>query len=60
MGSGGEVCVFPTAMSGTAAPKVPGYVATGDIKALLLHHGHNMWCDWFPEDMDLAPVKAEF
>ena len=20
----------------------------GDIRALLLHLGHNMWCDWFP------------
>ena len=24
----------------------------GDIRALLLHLGHNMWCDWFPADVD--------
>ena len=35
------------------------YVAPGEIKALLLHLGHNMWCDWFPEDIDLEIVKAE-
>ena len=23
----------------------------GDIRALLLHLGHNMWCDWFPPDI---------
>ena len=26
----------------------------GDIRALLLHLGHNMWCDWFPADVDPA------
>ncbi len=26
----------------------------GDIRALLLHLGHNMWCDWFPADADPA------
>ena len=30
------------------------------IKALLLHLGHNMWCDWFPEDMDLAALSARY
>ena len=28
------------------------------IKALLLHLGHNMWCDWFPEDMDLKALTS--
>ena len=23
-----------------------------EIKAVLLHLGHNMWCDYMPEDMD--------
>jgi len=27
------------------------YVAPGEIKALLLHLGHNMWCDYLPDDM---------
>ena len=26
----------------------------GGIRALLLHLGHNMWCDWFPEDVEPA------
>ena len=24
------------------------------LKALLLHLGHNMWCDWIPDDMDIS------
>ncbi len=34
--------------------------AADEIKALLLHLGHNMWCDWFPEDMDLAALSAHY
>ena len=30
----------------------------GDIRALLLHLGHNMWCDWFPADVDPEKCKA--
>ena len=41
----------------TKAP-LARYVAPGEIKALLLHLGHNMWCDWFPADMDAAAVAA--
>ena len=25
---------------------------SSEIKAVLLHLGHNMWCDYMPEDMD--------
>ena len=25
-----------------------------EIKAVLLHLGFNMWCDWFPEGTDLS------
>ncbi len=34
------------------------FVAKGEIKAFLLHLGHNMWCDWFPEDIDMKAVMA--
>ena len=27
------------------------YAAPGEIKAVLLHLGHNMWCDYLPDDM---------
>ncbi len=30
----------------------------GGIKALLLHLGHNMWCDYLPEDMDNSLLDA--
>ncbi|MGN0833441.1 MAG: acetylxylan esterase [Kiritimatiellia bacterium] len=29
---------------------------TREIRAVLLQFGHNMWCDWFPEDFDLSKV----
>ena len=42
------------------ATKVPlaRFVAPGEIKALLLHLGHNMWCDWVPDDIDAAALAA--
>jgi len=36
------------------------YVAPGEIKALLLHLGHNMWCDWFPADLDMKAITADY
>ena len=27
-------------------------IKNAEIKAVLLHLGHNMWCDYMPEDMD--------
>ena len=27
-------------------------IKNDEIKAVLLHLGHNMWCDYMPEDMD--------
>ena len=39
----------------TAAAPLP---KLGDIRALLLHLGHNMWCDWFPADVDPGKCKA--
>ena len=29
-----------------------------EIRAVLLHLGFNMWCDWYPEGIDLAKVPA--
>lgn len=45
---------------GVAAARTPlsRFTAPGEIKAFLLHLGHNMWCDWFPPDVDLKVVKA--
>ena len=34
------------------------FTASGEIKAFLLHLGHNMWCDWFPEGFDLKAAMA--
>ena len=34
------------------------FAAPGEIKAFLLHLGHNMWCDWFPEDIDRKAAMA--
>ena len=49
------------AMAGCATwPQVPFLVATGEIRALLLHLGHNMWYEWFPSDMDRTTVAEQF
>ena len=40
---------FAGCMSGRT---IPAWSGTERINALLLHLGHNMWCDWFPEDID--------
>ena len=29
----------------------------GDCRALLLHLGHNMWCDWYPKEADVSALK---
>ena len=42
---------------GTQAAAAP-LPKLGDIRALLLHLGHNMWCDWFPPDVDPQKCKA--
>ena len=50
---------FAAAATGFGAKTpLPRYVAPGEIKAVLLHLGHNMWCDWFPEGFDLETAVA--
>ena len=44
-GVGGSVAAAPVAKD-------------GDIRAVLVHLGHNMWCDWYPEDIDVSAIKA--
>ena len=50
------------AAAGCATARTPlvRFAAAGEIKAFLLHLGHNMWCDWFPPDIDMEKVKAAF
>ena len=43
-------CVSGVAASGPLAKD-------GDYRALLLHLGNNMWCDWYPADADLSAIK---
>ena len=33
---------------------VPPWEGSGQAKALLLHLGHNMWCDWYPDGFDYS------
>ena len=47
-----------TAGGVAARMTLPRFTASGEIKAFLLHLGHNMWCDWFPPDVDLKVVKV--
>ena len=34
----------------------PNDVKSREIRAILVHLGHNMWCDWFPEGTDMSLV----
>ena len=43
-------CVSGRASSGPLAKD-------GDYRAILLHLGQNMWCDWYSDDADLSAVK---
>ena len=39
---------------------VPRWTGTDKIKALLLHLGHNMWCEWLPDDVQpVAEIKPD-
>ncbi len=42
-------------LAGCATPfakkTVPPWTGTDEIRCLLLHLGHNMWCEWLPEDV---------
>ena len=55
MGAGAAVgsalagCMTAKAGKGPAAPE-------GDIRAFLVHLGHNMWCDWYPEGFDTSKI----
>jgi hypothetical protein len=49
------------AVTGCATkPKVAGFTAPGEIKSVLIHLGYNMWCDWFPPDIDIESVRKSF
>ena len=55
-----------SAMSATAglvgcasSKAIPPWTGTGQIRAFLLHLGHNMWCDWYPEDFDFAMLDEK-
>lgn len=55
MGAGAAVgsalagCMTAKAGKGPVAPE-------GDIRAFLVHLGHNMWCDWYPEGFDTSKI----
>ena len=55
----GGAAAFAAAGCATKAP-LARHVAPGDIKAVLFHLGHNMWCDWFPADIDVKAVTAGY
>ena len=55
-----------SAMSATAglvgcasSKAIPPWTGTGQIRAFLLHLGHNMWCDWYPEGFDFAMLDEK-
>ena len=57
---GGSVALAAMAgcrgIGGAAAARGP-VAKEGDIRSVLLHLGHNMWCDWYPEGFDTSAIK---
>ena len=42
----------------TAKQAIPKWTGTDKVKAVLLHLGHNMWCEWLPDDVQkTATIK---
>ena len=39
---------------------VAAWRGQGSVKALLLHLGHNMWCDWYPADFDFSRLDEKW
>ena len=42
------------------APAARAATKPEEIKSVLLHLGHNMWCDWIPPDIDAAALAEQF
>ena len=43
-------------IGGAAAARGP-IAKEGDIRSVLLHLGHNMWCDWYPDGFDTSAIE---
>ena len=42
------------------APAARAATKQDEIRSVLLHLGHNMWCDWIPPDIDAAALAKQF
>ena len=42
------------------APAARAETKPEEIRSVLLHLGHNMWCDWIPPDIDAAALAKQF
>ena len=40
-------------------PSATKWTGTDKVKALLLHLGHNMWCEWLPDDVQATATINE-
>ena len=40
-------------------PSATKWTGTDKVKALLLHLGHNMWCEWLPDDVQRTATIHE-
>ena len=58
LGAGAAVGATVTDGLSATAKAAKGPVAPeGDIRAFLVHLGHNMWCDWYPEGFDVSGCR---
>ena len=52
------IATMAATCAATALPRRVAAADGGEIRAMLLHLGHNMWCDWIPSDVDPGKCKA--
>ena len=52
-----KILTAAMAALGLAFAAVAAEAKTSDVRAVLVHLGHNMWCDWFPADVDTSRIE---
>lgn len=57
-----SACSAAVGLAGCATgPSVAPWTGRGKISAVLLHLGHNMWCEWLPDDVQgVAEIKDKY
>ena len=57
-----SACTAAAGVAGCATSSAgTRWTGTDKAKAILLHLGHNMWCEWLPDDVQgVATIKERY